>query len=119
MTVAPLPGRAPASRGHRPHHRGAEWAVRLAGACGLAFVVSVATVAIAYATGTEDAVEDTWFGATLAAVAFVGLFGSLAAFVLAIIARAKREEWSLLWLPLVLFPALILFVVLGEAFWWE
>jgi hypothetical protein len=45
--------------------------------------------------------------------------GSLAAFVLALIAKAMHERWALLWLPLCVFPAAALFLVLGEALWWE
>jgi hypothetical protein len=31
----------------------------------------------------------------------------------------KHEQWALLWLPLLLFPALLTFLVVGELFWWE
>ena len=41
------------------------------------------------------------------------------AFALALAARIRHEHARLLWLPLAVFPALVLFVVLGEAFWWE
>ena len=34
------------------------------------------------------------------------MIGSLAAFVLAIVARVRHERWALLWLPLLLFPVL-------------
>jgi hypothetical protein len=50
----------------------------------------------------------------LVALAIGGLGGggagavlSLAAFVTAVVARVKHEQWVLLWLPLVLFPALL------------
>jgi hypothetical protein len=36
-----------------------------------------------------------------------GALLSAAAFVLAVVARAKKERWALLWLPLLLFPALL------------
>lgn len=36
-----------------------------------------------------------------------GVMLSLAAFTLAVVAKARRERWALLWLPLLLFPALI------------
>jgi len=48
-----------------------------------------------------------------------GLLASLAAFALAVVAQVKHERWALLWLPLSVFPALLAFLVLGEAFWWE
>lgn len=46
-------------------------------------------------------------------------FGIAFASSIAIVARIRRERWALLWLPLSLFPALFLFVMLGEVFWWE
>jgi hypothetical protein len=48
-----------------------------------------------------------------------GLLASLAAFALAVVAKVKHERWALLWLPLSVLPALLAFVVLGEALWWE
>jgi hypothetical protein len=45
--------------------------------------------------------------------------GSLAAFVLAMIAKIRHKRRPLLWLPVCVFPALVLFLVLGEGFWWE
>lgn len=36
-----------------------------------------------------------------------------------LIAKVERDRWELLWLPLFAFPAFFLFLVLGEAFWWE
>ncbi len=51
----------------------------------------------------------------LVALALAGLGGggaggllSLAAFASAVVAKVKHERWALLWLPLLLFPALIL-----------
>ncbi len=121
MTVAPLPGRSPISAGRpsRPHGRLAEWAVGSAAVFGVAFAVSIGTIAIAYAAGVESAVEDNWLGALLVFVAFAGVVGSLAAFAMAIVARIRHERWKLLWLPLCLLPGLIAFVILGEAFLWE
>ena len=120
MTVAHVPGHVPASagRGH-PHGRLARWAVRLSAVFGAASAASIAAVVTAYAVGAESAVEDTLLGASLAIIAFTGGLGSFAAFALAIVARVKHERWALLWLPLSVFPALLAFLVLGEAFWWE
>jgi hypothetical protein len=83
------------------------------------FAASAATIAVLYAAGAESAIEDTWFGALLAILALFGVLGSLVAFVLALVAQIRHEHWAWLWLPLGVFPAMILFVVLGEAFWWE
>jgi len=101
------------------HGRPARWALWLSMICGGTFVASIATIAIAYAIGSEDAVDDTWWGMLLAGTGLAGLLGSLVAFVLALVARARRERWVPLWLPLLAFPAAIVFLVLGEAFWWE
>jgi hypothetical protein len=38
---------------------------------------------------------------------------------MAIVAAVRRERWALLWVPLCVFPAIVLFISLGEAFWWE
>lgn len=120
MTVDPVPGHVPASTGYgHPHGRLARWAVRLSAVFGAAFAASIAAVVIAYAVGSESAVEDTLLGAALAIIALTGLLGSLAAFLAAIVAKAQHERWTLLWLPLCVFPALLAFLVLGEAFWWE
>jgi hypothetical protein len=74
---------------------------------------------VAYAIGGWDAIEDTWVGFLGVVSLLGGLLASLAAFALAVVAKVKHERWSLLWLPLSVFPALFAFLVLGEAFWWE
>lgn len=120
MTVTPVPGHVSTPAGHgRPPGRLARWAVGLSAVFGAAFAASAATIAIAYAVGGEGAIEDNWLGIALATMASVGLSGSLAGFVLAIIAAVRRQRWALLWLPLCVFPACLLFLLLGEAFWWE
>ncbi len=118
MPVAPVSG-APVPAGSRPHSRVAGRAIKLAEVCGGAFAAAVAALALAYAVGVESAVEDTWLGALLFVVLTLGMLGSLAAFVLAVVAKARHERWVRLWLPLGMFPAVIVFVALGEAFWWE
>ena len=82
-------------------------------------MAAAAAIAIAYAIGEEGAVEDTTLGVVLTLIMAAGVLGSLAAFVMAIVAAVKRERWALLWLPLSVLPAIVLFVSLGEAFWWE
>jgi hypothetical protein len=120
MAAATVSGQVRAPGGHgRAPDRLARWAVGLSAVFGLTFSASVATIAIAYAAGGEGAVEDSWFGVLLAIIGSVGLAGSLAAFLLAMIARVRGERWALLLLPLCAFPAFLLFLVLGEAFWWE
>jgi cation transporter-like permease len=113
VTVAHVP-----AHGH-PHGRLARWAVRLSAVFGVASAASIAAIGIAYAVGGESAVEDTLLGAFLAIVTLTGVLGSFASFLAAIAAKVRHERWTLLWLPLSVFPALLAFLVLGEAFWWE
>ena len=63
--------------------------------------------------------KDNWVGFLAMVSLLGGLLASLAAFALAVVARATHERWALLWLPLSVFPGLLALVVLGEAFWWE
>lgn len=94
-------------------------------AFGLALVVlagtavAVAIFAIAYGIGGADATSDNWVGVIGVLGLVLGLGGSVSAFGLAVAARLGHDHSGRLWLPLVLFPALLAFVVLGEAFWWE
>jgi hypothetical protein len=120
MRVTLVPAHVPAPNGDaHPHGRFAGWAVRLSAVFGVVFAVSVAVVAIAYAGGVERAVDDTLLGWVLGIMALTGFLGSLAAFLAAIVAKVRHERGTLLWLPLSVFPALLAFLVLGEAFWWE
>jgi hypothetical protein len=96
-----------------------KWAVGLAVAAAVAIATSFAILAVAYAIGGSGATEDNWVG-FLVMVSLLGAsLASLAAFALAIVAKVKHERWAPLWLPLSVFPALLAFVVLGEALWWE
>src|SRR3989337_721123 len=120
MAVAPVPGHAPISVGPaHAHSRLARWAVGLAGAVVVAIAASFAIFAVAHAIGGSGATEDNWVG-FLGMVSLLGrLLASLAACALAVVAKVKHERWALLWLPLSVFPALLAFLLLGEAFWWE
>ena len=119
-TIAPVPGHVPVSTGSRgPRGRPARWAVGLSLLSAGTFLTSFAAIAIAYAIGEEAAVEDTLLAIVLLATGLAGVLGSLVALALAVVAKTKREHWPLLWLPLTVFPAIVLFLVLGEAFWWE
>lgn len=95
------------------------WAVWLAAAAvGLA-ALAIGIYGVGYAVGGEHAVSDNWV-AMLSAGSYFGAVGtSLAAFALGVTAKAKHDHSPLLWLPLLVLPALVSFVVLGEAFWWE
>lgn len=120
MTVAPVPGHAPHSVGPAPaHSRLVGWAVGLAAAVAVAIATSFVIFAVAYAIGGSGATEDNWVGFLGAVSLLGGLLASLAAFALAVVAMVRHERWALLWLPLSVFPALLAFLVLGEALWWE
>lgn len=97
----------------------ASWAIGLGGAAIGLTALAIGTYAVGYAVGGEDAVSDNWVG-WLSAGSYFGAVGtSLAAFVLGVTAKVKHDRSPLLWLPLAVLPALVTFVVLGEAFWWE
>ena len=91
----------------------------MASVFGVAFAASIGAVVVMYAAGVQSAIEDTWLGALLSIVAAVGVFGCVAAFVLGIVAKVRHERWALVWLPLCVLPAIVLFLMLGDAFWWE
>lgn len=112
--------------GHNPvvdpasgHPRMARWSVAIAAVAAVVMAVSYAIFGVAFATGGDDAVSDNWVG-LLGAVALVGgLATSFVAFILAAVAKARHEHWKLLWLPLLLFPGLLVVVLVVEAFWME
>ena len=116
MTANPVPDPARFSSPAHGHTRLAVWAAGLAAAVVVGVVASYAVFAVAWVFGGQDAVSDNWVG-LLAAVALVGgLAVSFAAAVLAVVARFRHEDWPLLWLPLSVFPVLLLLVVLAETF---
>lgn len=114
LESAPIPTDPPG--GHTPTAR---WAVGLAAVVAVVVAVSYTIVAVAYAVGGDKAISDNWVGFLGAFAILGGLATSLVAFVLAIVAKVKHERWALLWLPLCLFPALLVVVVLAETFWLE
>ena len=120
MTVAPVAGHAPISVGPAPaHSRRVRWAVGLAAAVAVAIATALVIFALAYAIGGSAATEDNWVGFLVMVSLLGGLLASLAAFALAVVAKVGDERVALLWLPLSVLPALLAFLVLGEAFWWE
>ena len=120
MAVAPVPGHAPISVGPAHAHSClARWAVGLAGAVVVAIAASYAIFAVAYVIGGSGSTEDNWVGFLGMVSLLGGLLASLAAFALAVVAKVKHEPWAPLWLPLSVFPALLAFLLLAEAFWWE
>ena len=120
MTVGPISGQTPISAGPAHMHTGvARWAVWLAEAAAAGTAIAFASYGVAYVVGGSSAVEDNWVAILVATSFFGGLLASAVAFMLAVTVKVKHERWTLLWLPLSVFPALLAFLVLGEAFWWE
>lgn len=95
------------------------WAVWLAAAVVGLVVLLSCMFAIAYASKGTAGFSDNWLGSLGAIGLYVGLLVSLVAFSMAITVRIKHEKWSWLWLPLIAFPALVAFIVLGDLFWWR
>lgn len=126
MTVHPAGGAHVAPRGqpprqaqHQVQHPLAVIAFVMASAVAVFVLVAAAVFSIALAVGGEDATSDNWVGALAVVALLGGLLTSLGAFVVAAAAWISHERTRLLWLPLVVFPALLAFVVLGEMFWWD
>jgi len=108
-------------RVHIAHTRSGltRWAVGLATVVTALVVLFSCIFAVAYATKGSAGFSDNWVGLLGAVALFVGIFVSLVAFLLAIAARIKHEKWAWLWFPLIVFPALLAFIVIGDLFWWQ
>jgi hypothetical protein len=120
MTVSPVRRRRPfPSTGAVSHRRLSRWAVGISAVTAAAAAASYAVFGVAYAVGGSDAIGDNWVGLLGAVALFGGLAASFLAFALAVVAKAKHDRWGLLWLPLGLFPTLLLIVGLVEALWME
>lgn len=100
-------------------NREAQWAVALAATTASVVTLAGVVFGVAYLVGGSSAVSDNWVGFLTAISLLGGLIVSPVAFVLAITSRIRHGKSAWLWLPLVLFPALLAFVILGEIFWWE
>lgn len=95
----------------------ARWAFRLAVAAPLSIGTALALFGVATAIGGSDATSDNWVGVLVGVGLVSGFVTSFAAFTLAIAAEVNHQR--VLWLPLAAFPAVLAFLLLGEAFWWE
>jgi LPXTG-motif cell wall-anchored protein len=94
-------------------HRQARRAVGLAAGVVVALAASHMIYGMTWATTGRNRLADTGVE-TMNAIAYLGgLLASLVAFVLAIVARVKHESWTLLWLPLSLFPTLVAIMALA------
>lgn len=119
MTVGPVPGPAHLTGSSHDHSRVSRWAVWLAEGAVAVFVAGLAVLGVAYAVGGADAVEDNWGGFTLVYSLYASLLVSFAAMVMGIVSRVRHESWLRLWLPLAVFPGLVLIVLIAEAFFLE
>jgi uncharacterized membrane protein YhdT len=89
MAVAHIEGHARAPT-DRPHGRLARWAVGLS----IAFGVVTVTVLAGWAIGGDSFMDhQLWFSVTTTLAA---LLAAVAAFVLAIVAKLRHEQWTLL-----------------------
>lgn len=120
MAVDPLPRHARIHTGPAGTHTLlARWAVTLAAVVVAVITVSCAVFGLAYAVGGSEATEDNWVGLLGAVALLGGLLVSFAAFTLAVVAKAKHERWTPLWLPLSVFPVLLAVVMTAEVLWIE
>jgi hypothetical protein len=101
------------------HSRVARRAVGIAAADVAVLAVVGAVFGTAWLVGGTEATEDNWVGMLGAAGIFGGLAASVVALVLAALARSRHETWSMLWLPLLLAPGLLLLLGAVELFWME
>lgn len=82
-------------------------------------LVGALVLLIAYLVGGQEAIDDNW-GGFIFMIAFFGSWAmSLLAFVVAIIAKSRKEVGQSLVLPFWFFPVYTLAVVLGELFIFE
>ena len=115
MTVNSVPGGVPASRESIVRSSPqARWAVALA-AVVAAGIPALAANYVVRGTGVADG---AWATFVLGCALVAALAISLTAFTLSVTARLRHERGLLLWLPLTVFPALVVFVGIGENVWW-
>lgn len=99
--------------------RAGRWSVGLAAGTLAVLVAAYAVVAVALATGGQDAISDTWVG-YLGGIALIGaLVAALTSFALALPAWVRHSPVARLPLPLALLPSLVLVVAAVELFWIE
>ena len=114
MTAGGFLHRAPTSTAGSPTL--ARWAVRLAAGVVVVDVVAYSLLGVAYAVNGDAGISDNWVGMVGAVALLGGLAVSLAAFLMALAARLGHARHRLMWLPLAVFPALLVGTVLLEVF---
>ena len=93
----------------------AKWAVGLAGIV----AVGAAGLAVVYVVQGADVTDNPWVRFFAAVLLLLALLVAMPAFGMAVTAKVQRETWPALWLPLVVFPALVVFVVYGQSHLWN
>lgn len=94
----------------------ASWAVYSSVVVVVVMTIVYGVFACAWIVNGEDAVSDNWLGWSAAVTLLASLVLSLAAFLVAVLAMARREHRPMLWLPLWLFPVLAVTVTVLELF---
>src|SRR5262245_29751263 len=116
MSAVHASERTPASTSRGQPRRVARLAIRLSVVSAVMFAVPIAAIGIVYAVGEANAIEDNWLAYALGFVSFAGLLGSLVTFVMGVVAVIARDRAKLIWLPLAVFPAAVIVLLLGEVF---
>lgn len=120
MSVDPVvSGAGTSSSRQGPPPGPARWAVVVAAVAAVLVLLGVVVFAVGYAVGGDEGVSDNWVGMLTVFSVLSGLLASFIAFVVAVVTRLRHRSVPGLWLPLTVFPVVIAFIVLGEAFWWE
>ena len=94
----------------------ARWAVGLAAGVVAVDVVAYSIFGVAYAVNGDAGISDNWVGMLGAFALLGGVAVSLVAFLMALAARLRHARHRLLWLPLTVFPVLLVGTLLLEAF---
>lgn len=94
----------------------ARWAVALAAGVVAVDVLAYSIFGVAYAVNGDQGISDNWVGMLGAVALLGGLAVSLAAFLMALAARIGQARHRLLWLPLAVFPVLLVGTALLEVF---
>lgn len=104
------------SHGTSTDRRRAKRAQTLAAGAAVAVLASYTILSVALVVGGDEAISDNWVGAQAAIVLAAALVVSLVALVLGLVAKVHRQRSGQWWLPLAVFPTLLVLLVLAELF---
>ncbi|MGH8894276.1 MAG: hypothetical protein ACRDWY_13385 [Actinomycetes bacterium] len=86
----------------------------MAGAAAVMYAVGLSVLGtVGFEANDED--FDTWQKVVVTGGLFGGIATSAAAFVLAVVEKFRHDRWLLLWIPLLLGPA----IIISFPFWFE